>query len=136
MSPAEVLGVSPDATDDEIVWRILLRIQEHAPDRSPEQFERIRDAYEAMRDLRQRLRLRLFAVDPAAPFASLLDGRAPTRRFAGAAPWLDVLRGNASEARLRPPRREGGSGSASLVAVSSCPHSARARRLERPGRKT
>ena len=93
MSPADILGVSPDATDDEIRAAYLSRIQEHAPDRSPEQFERIRDAYEAMRDPRRRLRLRLFAVDPAAPFASLLEGRAPTRRFAGAAPWLDVLRG-------------------------------------------
>ena len=48
MEPTEILGVSADATDDEIRTAYLSKVQEHPPDRSPEQFELIRDAYEAL----------------------------------------------------------------------------------------
>jgi len=56
--PIEVLGISRDATDEEIRAAYLLKVREHPPDRSPEQFEQIRDAYEVLRDPRRRLRHR------------------------------------------------------------------------------
>src|SRR5262249_837234 len=92
-NPFEILGVSPDATDDEIRAAYLARVRECPPDRSPEQFEKIRDAYEKLRDPRARIRHRLFSVDPAASFCSGFAEAAPPRRFVGAGPWLDVLKG-------------------------------------------
>ncbi len=64
MDPIEVLGISQNATDEEIRAAYLLKVRECPPDRSPEQFEKIRDAYETLRDPRRRLRHRLFSVDP------------------------------------------------------------------------
>ncbi len=93
MNPADVLGVSPNATDNEIRAAYVAKVKEHPPDRSPEQFERIRDAYETLRDPRRRMRHQLFGGDPCAPFVSLLDHHAPLRRFVGPGPWWDVLRG-------------------------------------------
>jgi curved DNA-binding protein CbpA len=85
--------VSPDATDAEIRAAYVLKVREYPPDRSPEQFERIRDAYDILRDPRRHVRYRLFAVDPAVPLASLFAAGARPRRFAGPGPWLEVLKG-------------------------------------------
>jgi len=88
----EVLGVSPDAGEEEIRAAYLRKVKEHPPDRSPEEFERIRDAYDGLRDPRRRTRERLFAVDPFTPFTSVVDLKARKRRFAGPQPWLEVLK--------------------------------------------
>ena len=93
MDPREVLGVSLNATEEDIRAAYLLKVKEHPPDRSPETFERIRDAYQMLRDPRQRARHLLFAVDPHAPLASLVTSRAASRQFVGPGPWLDVLKG-------------------------------------------
>ena len=93
MDPFAVLGISPDATDDEIRAAYLLKVREHPPDRSPERFEGIRDAYEALRDPRRRIRHRLFSIDPAAPLASIFAEDRQPRRFVGPGPWLEVLKG-------------------------------------------
>jgi curved DNA-binding protein CbpA len=88
-----MLGVSHDATDEEIRSAYLQKVREYPPDRSPEQFEKIRDAYEALRDPRRRMHHRLFAVDPAASLVSLFARDTPSRRFVGPGPWLDVVKG-------------------------------------------
>jgi len=93
MEPTEILGVSAEATDAEIRAAYLSKVQEHPPDRSPEKFELIRDAYEALRDPRRRLQQQLFGGDAAAPFVTLLDASKPWRRFAGPHAWRDVLQG-------------------------------------------
>jgi len=66
-------------------------VKEHPPDRSPEEFERIRDAYDSLRDPRRRMRDRLLSVDPFAPFVSIIELKA-RHRFAGPRPWLEVLK--------------------------------------------
>lgn len=91
--PAEVLGVPADATDEEIRAAYLLKVRECPPDRAPEAFERVRDAYEMLRDPRRRMRHRLLAADARSPLAALFAGRAPSRRFVGPGLWLDVLKG-------------------------------------------
>ena len=93
MDPIEVLGISRNATDEESRAAYLLKVREYPPDRAPEQFERVRDAYEILRDPRRRLRHRLFSVDPGAPLASLFADEARPRRFVGPGPWLEVLKG-------------------------------------------
>ena len=91
--PIDVLGVSQNATDEDIRAAYLRKVRDHPPDRAPEQFEEIRDAYENLRDPRRRVRHRLFAVDPGASLVSLFADDARPRRFVGPGPWLDVLKG-------------------------------------------
>jgi len=93
MDPIEVLGISQNATDEEIRAAYLLKVRECPPDRAPEKFEKIRDAYEILRDPRRRLRHRLFSADPGAPLASLFTDEVRPRRFVGHGPWLEVLKG-------------------------------------------
>ena len=50
----EILGVAANAGDAEIRAAYLRKVKENPPDRAPEQFERIRDAYELLRDPRRR----------------------------------------------------------------------------------
>ena len=90
--PAAVLGVSADASDAEIRAAYLRKVVEHPPDRSPEQFERIRDAYEVLRDPYRRIEQALLSVDPEAPLVTLLDATPGQRRLVGPEPWLHVLR--------------------------------------------
>ncbi len=91
--PREVLGVNQDAGEEQIRAAYLSKVKEHPPDRSPEEFERIRDAYDSLRDPRRRMRASLISVDPVAPFASVVEGNARQRRFTGPQPWLEVLKG-------------------------------------------
>jgi len=89
--PLQVLGVSPEAGDDEIRAAYLRKVKEYPPDRDPREFEKVRDAYESLRDPRRRVR-QLLAADPNQPLAGLLEGRKAERRFTGPEPWLTVLR--------------------------------------------
>ena len=89
--PREVLGISPEAGDEEIRAAYLRKVKEHPPDRAPREFEKVRDAYDALRDPRRRAR-QLLLADPKQPLASLLEGRVSDRRFAGPGPWLAILR--------------------------------------------
>lgn len=91
--PREVLGVPPNAGEEEIRAAYLRKVKEYPPDRSPEEFEKIRDAFETLRDPRQRTRAMLLSTDPGAPLAALLEGRAPRRLFVGPQPWREVLKG-------------------------------------------
>ena len=89
--PYQVLGIGQGAGDEEVRSAYLSKVKEYPPDRLPREFERVRDAYEMLRDPRQRARSLLLAADPQQPLASLLDGRQSERRFTGPAPWLAVL---------------------------------------------
>ena len=91
--PREVLGVPPNAGEEEIRAAYLRKVKEYPPDRSPEEFEKIRDAFETLRDPRKRTRAMLLATDPGAPLAALLDGHTPQRLFAGPEVWREVLKG-------------------------------------------
>jgi curved DNA-binding protein CbpA len=91
VDPTEVLGVSQDAGEEEIRAAYVRKVKEHPPDRSPEEFERVRDAYDSLRDPRRRMRDRLLAVDPFAPFVTTIELSTRQRRFVGPQPWLKVL---------------------------------------------
>lgn len=92
MDAREILGVAPDAGEEEIRAAYLRLVKEHPPDRSPEQFEKIRDAYDVLRDPRRRTREMLLATDPEAPLTSLLVEHASERRFVGTQAWVEVLK--------------------------------------------
>ena len=90
--PRQILGITLEAGDEEIRAAYLRKVKEHPPDRSPREFERVRDAYEELRDPRRRARRLLLSADPAQPLVSLLESGAAERRFIGHGPWLAVLK--------------------------------------------
>jgi len=90
--PRQILGIGLEAGDEEIRAAYLRKVKEYPPDRSPRQFERVRDAYEDLRDPRRRARRLFLSADSAQPLVSLLEGRASERRFTGPDPWLAVLK--------------------------------------------
>ena len=62
------------------------------PDQSPQEFEGIRDAYEALRDPRKRAKAMLISTAFMAPLVSLIDSRPANRVFAGPQLWREVLK--------------------------------------------
>ncbi len=91
MTAIEILGVAAKASEEEIRAAYLLKVKEFPPDRAPEEFERIRDAYDALRDPRERARALLLASERG-PLASLTENSRPRRIFAGPEPWREVLK--------------------------------------------
>ena len=90
--PREILGVPPDAGDERIREAYLQKVKENPPDGEPVAFERIRDAYEILRDPRRRALYMFLSADPHAPLLSLLPASSQERKFTGPDPWLAVLR--------------------------------------------
>ncbi len=90
--PYAALGVGPDADDEKIRAAYLTKLKQFPPDRSPAEFEQVRDAYELLRDRRKRAQHMLFGSNPNAPLESLLEGMNSGRPFAGPGPWLAVLK--------------------------------------------
>jgi curved DNA-binding protein CbpA len=90
--PYRILGLSSGASDEEIRAAYLRKIKEYPPDRNPEQFESVRDAYRALCDPRQRARLIIEGSDPCAPLVELLDARKSRAAFVGPKPWLEAIR--------------------------------------------
>ena len=90
--PYQVLGLPPGATDDQIRAAYLRGIKEYPPDRAPAEFERLRDAYEVLRDPRRRARELLFCGERLPRLDTLVEGRRARRRFVGPKPWLAVLK--------------------------------------------
>ena len=61
--PYEVLGLEPGCGETEMRRRYLELVRENPPDRQPERFAAIREAYDRLRDPQQRLHSRLFDLD-------------------------------------------------------------------------
>lgn len=88
----QLLGVSADAGEAEVRAAYIEQVKQHSPDRDPDAFERIRDAYEQLRNPRARAQQVLHAGDLAAPLLNLLAGTKPVRQFVGPQIWLDALK--------------------------------------------
>ena len=91
MDARQILDVAVEAGEDDIRAAYLKKVKEHPPDHSPAEFERIRDAYETLRDPRKRMR-EMLSTGVWDSFASVLAGAEPERRFVGPQPWLEVLK--------------------------------------------
>lgn len=87
-----VLGVSQEASPEEIRAAYLKKVKEFPPDRAPEEFERIRDAYHFLRDPTARANQVITAMDPSAPLTDLLPPFGRERKYVGREPWLAVLK--------------------------------------------
>lgn len=94
MNPFSVLGIDEDADDAAIRAAYLRGVRRSPPDRDPDGFRRVRDAYEAIQDAERRLASRLFGPAPAPSLEGLAGEFPDERRFVGPEPWLRVLRGD------------------------------------------
>jgi curved DNA-binding protein CbpA len=61
--PYDVLGLERSADEAEVRRRYLELVRQHPPDRSPERFAAIREAYEQLRDPAVRLEAQIFRVE-------------------------------------------------------------------------
>jgi hypothetical protein len=90
--PYRVLGLPRDADEATIRAAWLRAVRDHPPERDAAAFERIRNAFDALRDPRQRIR-QMLESDPSMPLArALFDERVP-RPAVGPGPWLSLIRG-------------------------------------------
>lgn len=81
--PHAVLGLPADADDEAIRRRYLELVREFPPDHHPEKFARVREAFEALKDLNTRLRRRLFERSRSDSLDVLIEElacRSPRRR--------------------------------------------------------
>jgi curved DNA-binding protein CbpA len=92
VNPFIVLGLDETADDAAVRAAYLAGVRAHPPDRDPAGFQRIRAAYEAIRDEDRRLDLRLFGPPPLDSLDALLEAFPDERRHVGPDPWLHVLR--------------------------------------------
>jgi curved DNA-binding protein CbpA len=60
--PYETLGISPDADEVALRKRYLELVRQYSPEKSPERFAQIREAYEQLRDPLERLARQVFQV--------------------------------------------------------------------------
>jgi len=89
---AALLGVEIHAGLDDLRAAYLKKVQQHPPDRDPELFEQIRDAYEQMRNPDVRAAAVMQGPEPAAPLHQLLQGLNATRAFVGSQLWVQLLK--------------------------------------------
>jgi DnaJ-class molecular chaperone len=87
-----LLGVASSANADELRAAYLRKVMEHPPDRDPEVFEQIRDAYEQLRNPSVRARAVLEGPDPTDPLKNFLAGEPRARAFIGSQLWIDLLK--------------------------------------------
>ncbi len=59
--PFQILRLTEDADDESVKKAYLAGVQRYSPDQSPREFQRIRAAYETIKNSRDRLSFRLFA---------------------------------------------------------------------------
>lgn len=71
-TPYQILGVNEQAGDAEIKQAYLQRVKANPPDRDQQEFRRIQQAYEKIKDESSRLEYALFAL-PEVDFEQLLD---------------------------------------------------------------
>jgi hypothetical protein len=92
MNANEILGVPANASVEDVRAAYLEKVKEFPPDRSPEEFEKVRDAYDRLRDPRHRAKAMLLCPEATESLVSLLDGLEARRIFAGPQVWREVLK--------------------------------------------
>ncbi len=87
-TPFEILDISEDS-EDEIVKKAYLRmVKRYPPERCPEEFQRIRTAYERIRTRKDRLRFALFDISLPDREELIVDIRAGRK---GKRPNIDMV---------------------------------------------
>ncbi len=81
------LGLLPDASDEDIRNSYLQLVKRHTPEKDPERFRQITEAYEAIKDVQNRVRGKIFGAltirDYEGALLSLAKAREVKRRRVG-----------------------------------------------------
>ena len=88
-----ILNIEENADDEAVRAAYVRAIRQSPPDRDPEGFRRIRDAYEAIRDTEKRLAFRLFGPPPLPQLEDMRALIPDERQYVGPSLWLNILRG-------------------------------------------
>lgn len=91
--PWKVLGITYDASDDEVRQAYLALVREFPPDREPVEFAKIREAYDLLKDSVGRCKLRMDFLDPNQAVTSLLSSTERQYRYVGPGPWMAAIKG-------------------------------------------
>src|SRR5947209_14520010 len=94
IDPYAVLGLPADSDDETIRRRYLELVRQFSPERHPEKFAAVRQAYESLRDLNTRLRYRLFEAGKNESVEHLIEELTcrSSRRRVSLSTLLNVLR--------------------------------------------
>jgi len=87
-----VLAVGPDASVEQVRAAYLEQVRKYPPDREPDQFERVRDAYDCLRDPKAKVKQVLEGPEPNAPLTSVAGPVHMKRRFVRVAAWMAALK--------------------------------------------
>src|SRR5271157_5746530 len=68
LDPYQVLGLTRQATPEEIKKAYFARVREFPPEREPDKFKQIRAAYDALRTPEAKAATDLFLLHPPAPY--------------------------------------------------------------------
>lgn len=82
--PYAILGLPPDSDDDTIRRRYLQLVREFSPERHPQKFAEVRQAYESLKDLNTRLQHRVFEAGKNESVDAIIEEltcRMPRRRL-------------------------------------------------------
>ena len=91
LAPYLVLGLAPSATGEEIRRRYLELVRAHRPGRDTGRFQRVTEAYEALKDDRARVRTALYGIADHGDFELALDALVQARPERRATPGLRAL---------------------------------------------
>jgi curved DNA-binding protein CbpA len=87
--PHEILGVSRSSSEADIRRRYLELVRRYPPDRDPERFKEIHQAYEKLRDPLLRMESRLFDLESGETMAGVItDVRQRLRKSRISTPTL------------------------------------------------
>lgn len=88
----QILGLTESASEDDIRAAYLRGLREFPPDRAPEQFQKLHEAYDFLRNPDVRFKSILRAEDADQDLAAWVGDRPAPRRFAGPGPWLAAMK--------------------------------------------
>ena len=100
--PWQVLDLPKDASDEQIRARYVALVKQHPPQKDPEAFASISDAYMAVKGPRERAQWDLFGPEPLQDIAELVELLIRSkRRTIPVEEWIQSLReeGKADEGR-------------------------------------
>ncbi|MDR2391343.1 MAG: J domain-containing protein [Planctomycetota bacterium] len=89
-----VLGIRPDTDAETVRAAYLAKVREYPPEREPEMFERIRDAYLTLSDPKRKMRRYFDAEALLRPLRDLVlkSGASEGRACLGTAAWVEIIR--------------------------------------------
>ena len=89
--PWQILGVPSEANDEQVRQAYLAKVKAFPPDRCGDEFQRIRRAYEELKDTYHRTKHLILGADPQQSLCALLERSVPLKHV-GPKPWLEALR--------------------------------------------